>query len=74
MNKRRMKKLFRKVDKLTGLSGEPCPLLYGPTPVLGRVEAELAGPLIQEVRKIKRGCFRQACIDVLGEDPEEDWK
>lgn len=29
--------------------------------------------VIEEVKKVRKGAFRQACIDVLGEDPETDW-
>lgn len=40
---------------------------------LNRFEMWLLGPIIEDEQKRRRGCFRQAIIDVTGEDPETDW-
>ena len=40
---------------------------------LTRFERWMLFPYIQHERMCRRAGFRQACIDVLGEDPETDW-
>ena len=78
MNKRKGKKLGQWLDYLIGCTG------YGPTALdekpkraLGRKEKELLAACRKDIEKEeerRRGCFREACIEVLGEDPDEDWK
>ncbi len=40
---------------------------------LNRLEKWLLKPLIEDEQNLRRDAFRQAMIDVLGEDPEADW-
>ena len=40
---------------------------------LNRFERWLLKPIIEAEQKRRRECFRQAVIDVTGEDPETDW-
>ena len=73
MRKRQRKKLGKKINYATGLTG------YGPTlldirpkvGVLSDKEKRKAQPIIDELSKIKQQCFKDACIEVLGENPDE---
>jgi hypothetical protein len=40
---------------------------------LNKIELWFLGPCIEVEKRIHRQAFRSACIEVLGEDPEEDW-
>lgn len=40
---------------------------------LNRFERWLLKPVIEAEQKWRRECFRQAVIEVTGEDPETDW-
>lgn len=40
---------------------------------LNRFEKWLLQPAIQYEKSRRKDAFRQACIEVLGEDPERDW-
>jgi len=40
---------------------------------LNRFELWLMTPLIIADKAERKNAFRQACIEVLGEDPDEDW-
>lgn len=40
---------------------------------LNRFEGWLLKPIIEDEQKRRRECFRQAVIDVTGEDPDTDW-
>lgn len=57
-----------------GLTGcGPTLLEDKPVRVLTPEEIVQYTELIESEKKIRRDCFRQACIEVLGEDPETDW-
>lgn len=40
---------------------------------LNHFERWLLKPIIEAEQERRRECFRQAVIDVTGEDPDEDW-
>ncbi|MBI2482012.1 MAG: hypothetical protein HYV76_00325 [Candidatus Vogelbacteria bacterium] len=40
---------------------------------LNRFERWLLKPIIEDEQKLRRECFRQAVIEVMGEDPKTDW-
>jgi len=40
---------------------------------LNRFERWLLKPIIEAEQERRRECFRQAVIEVTGEDPETDW-
>ena len=74
MKKRQRKKLAQKINYATGLTG------YGPTlldirpkaGILSDKERANNSKLFSELAEIKQDCFKKACIEVLGEDPD-DW-
>jgi len=78
VSKRKARKLGQWLNYLMGFTG------YGPTALdekpkraLGRKEKILLAAWRKDIEKEKerrRRCYREACIEVLGEDPDEDWK
>ena len=77
MTRRALKKLLGKVSRLAGLTGSGPTLLethLPRVPALSRRERAYLRRtrLLDEVKAFRRDCFRQACIEVTGEDPD-DW-
>jgi hypothetical protein len=77
MNKRKKKKIGAWLNYLIGFSGQsPTALDVKPSRSLGRKEILLLNKykkVRMEVEQARKDAFRQACIDILGEDPEVDW-
>lgn len=71
---RKMKKAARKLQAhvvgFTGVGPTGLDDTSGPKPTWR--EKRKYAHAIQEAKKFHQDCFRQACIDVLGEDPD-DW-
>ncbi len=81
MKIRRAKKLFRHADILTGLSGSPLPqdmLCKRSKHVLRRrltwreKRWMKRRGILADMKAFKRKCWRESCMNVLGEDPD-DW-
>lgn len=77
MNKRNGKKMRAWLDYHFGLTGYgPTALDVKPSRKLGRKETIVFNKLVKELDRVKTArqeVFRQACIDILGEDPDTDW-
>lgn len=57
-----------------GFTGQgPTLLDVKPERELTQIEIEQYRDLIEEEKAFRRGAFRQACIQTIGEDPESDW-
>ena len=76
MTKRRIKKMLHKVWIISGFTGMG-KTAFDPDriPRLGQREREFIDKrnIMHDICKLKKDAFRNACIDVLGEDPETDW-
>jgi len=72
---RKLKKVLQKINFQTGLggAGHPSFLDINPHGALTWRELKKYRKTFDKFKKVKRGVFRQACIDVLGEDPDTDW-
>lgn len=78
MNMRKAKKLGDWLNYTVGFSGVgPTLLDKEPPRKLGRKEKILFNKMLPKVKEVygkaKQDAFRQACIEVLGEDPDTDW-
>jgi len=72
---RKFKKILKKMSYESGLSGNGTTLLDRRR--FGRLtwrERRKYGWCLDALKDARRECFRQACINVLGEDPEADWE
>jgi len=70
---RRMKKIAYKISSEVGLGGQGDNMIE---PRHGRLtwrEKQRYNEDIKAMKDHRREAFRQACINVLGEDPETDW-
>jgi len=76
IKKRKRKKIRKWVQYLIGFSGKgPTTLDTKPSCILGRKEKKVVLLLKKEMEQeqiFRQACFEKACIDVLGEDPD-DW-
>lgn len=77
MNKRTAKKIGEHMNYCIGFSGKGPTLLDSkPKTRLGRKERLIFTRMMKQAQAIKDlrwQSMRQAMIDVLGEDPDEDW-
>ena len=77
MNKRKAKKIGAWLNYLVGFSGSgPSMLDDKPKRALGKKEAETVKKFqtaIEQEKARRHQCFRDACMDILGEDPDIDW-
>jgi hypothetical protein len=77
MNKRKAKKIGEWLNYLIGFTRCGSTALdEKPRRRLGRKEAlyiQKAKKFMEEENKRRHEGFRQACIDVLGDDPDTDW-
>jgi len=72
---RKFKKILRKISHYVGIGGNGTSLIDRPR--FGKLtwrERQKYAEHIGFVRDLHRACFRKACINVLGEDPETDWE
>lgn len=78
MKRRQLAKLLRKaLYSEIGFSGQGPSVIDEPfIRKYGRLHPRHRGVLrdfIEAEKAKRRECFRQACVEVLGEDPETDW-
>jgi len=70
---RKLKKVIDKVSCEVGFGGHGDRMLK---PKFGRLtwrERRRYNEEMKALADVRQQAFRQACIEVLGEDPEEDW-
>lgn len=71
-SKRKMRKLCKWLNYLSGFSGcGPSALDEKPATNLGRKEKIFVDKYLNDVKKIKHNAFREACLDILGEDIDD---
>ena len=78
MKKRQLNKLLKKaVYSEIGLTGQGVTAFdENNVKRYGRLHPRHRGllkPIIEAEKVRRKACFRQACIEVIGEDPETDW-
>ena len=77
MNRRKRKKIGRWISYLAGLSGKgPTALDVKPGRKLTwreRIRYNVNG-LVEELKPLRWNAYRQSCINVLGEGPDEDFE
>ena len=73
---RKIKKIMDKIDYQTGFggAGHPSLLDFNRHGALTWRELKKYKKEFEEFKRVKRGAFRNACIEVLGEDPDTDWE
>ena len=80
MRKRQLKKIIRQADySEIGFAGQGRPTFMDEKGIKrhGRLHPKHLGrlkKLIEAEKARRKACFRQAVIDVTGEDPETDWQ
>lgn len=73
MNTRKMKRLFSKLNYEIGVTGcGPTPFDRKPGRKLTSSERVIFGDFIDAEKRRRRGCFREAVLEVTGEDVDED--
>ncbi len=74
MKQRKAKKLWRKIVREVGFTGNGPTLFDRPSPAMGRKERRFVRryKLLEFEAERRQSVFRQACIATLGEDPN-DW-
>lgn len=72
MKKRHFKKMFKKIMYFANPSWAK---LFGrkKPAQIPATQMRVAAPLLALEKDIHKRAFRNACIEVLGEDPDEDW-
>lgn len=74
MNWRRKKKAFTKMLERMGISGQRDEFVKSRRmrfPELHGKEIEFVKPFYQKEKLRRQECFRQSCIAILGEDPND---
>jgi len=75
MNKRQLKKARKKAGYwVLARDGATLWMMKGSCAKLTARERQILGSEIKEAEQHRDESFRQACIEVLGEDPVTDWQ
>lgn len=70
---RKLKKVANKVSCEVGLAGQGDKMLKSKFGKLTWREKQRYNREMKALADVRQQSFRQACIEVLGEDPETDW-
>jgi hypothetical protein len=71
---RKLKKVVCKISSEIGVGGQGDKMIKQRFGRLTWRERQRYNEDIEAMKGIRRDAFRQACIEVLGEDPETDWE